>query len=233
MEETVPGQIAQGAPAPENSAVIDEERLMGDCIDCYACVRVCPTGIDIRNGTQLECVNCTACMDACDAIMLSINQPPGLIRFASENSIKNGVQLKFTRRIKAYTAVLALLMSFLGFLLVSRSDIDARLLRTSGLTYTTLPDGRISNLYNLKLVNKTYHDILVQVKLEDDKGTIQLINTGIDTIRSGEYVTRQFFVIYNREDVTNWKKEIKIGVYSGDKKVKTIRTSFMGPEVYN
>src|ERR1022692_4100988 len=85
----------------------------GDCIDCLACVRVCPTGIDIRNGTQLECVNCTACVDACDTIMDSIHKPAGLIRYASENSIQKGVKLKFTTRIKAYTAVLTLLLTLL------------------------------------------------------------------------------------------------------------------------
>ncbi|MEO6541785.1 MAG: cytochrome c oxidase accessory protein CcoG, partial [Ferruginibacter sp.] len=75
----------------------------GDCIDCFACVRVCPTGIDIRNGTQLECINCTACIDACDDIMVKIDKPKGLIRYASENSITDGVKLKFNKRIKAYS----------------------------------------------------------------------------------------------------------------------------------
>ena len=112
----------------------------GDCIDCFACVRVCPTGIDIRNGTQLECINCTACIDACDSIMTSIKKPAGLIRYASENSIVKGVKLRFTTRIKAYTSVLALLLSLLIFLLVSRTDLDARLMRTAGMTYTSLPD---------------------------------------------------------------------------------------------
>ena len=87
----------------------------GDCIDCFACVRVCPTGIDIRNGTQLECVNCTACIDACDAIMTSVKKPVGLIRYASENSIVKGVRLKFTTRIKAYTSVLGFVIILVGF----------------------------------------------------------------------------------------------------------------------
>lgn len=233
MDETVRENRAADAHTQENSVAIDEERLMGDCIDCYACVRVCPTGIDIRNGTQLECVNCTACMDACDAIMISINRPTGLIRLASENSIRDGVQLKFTRRIKAYSTVLLLLLGFLTYLLVSRSDIDARLLRTAGMTYTSMPDGRISNLYNLKLVNKTHSNMTVQVKLEDIPGEIQMINSGSDTVRSGEHITRQFFVILQRDQVKSWKTEIRIGIYHEDEKIKTISTNFMGPEVYN
>lgn len=233
MDETVQGNRAADVHTQENSVAIDEDRLMGDCIDCYACVRVCPTGIDIRNGTQLECVNCTACMDACDAIMISINRPTGLIRLASENSIRDGVQLRFTRRIKAYTTVLLMLLGLLTYLLVSRSDIDARLLRTAGMTYTSMPDGRISNLYNLKLVNKTHSPMAVQVKLEDIPGEIQMINSGSDTVQSGEHITRQFFVILQRDQVNNWKTEIRIGIYHAGEPIKTITTNFMGPEVYN
>jgi cytochrome c oxidase accessory protein FixG len=180
----------------------------GDCIDCFACVRVCPTGIDIRNGTQLECVNCTACIDACDAIMASIHKPAGLIRYASENSIINKVKLKFTTRIKAYTAVLALLLSLLVFLLVSRSDLDARLMRTAGMTYTSLPDGRISNLYNLKLANKTHKDIPFILKLENISGEIELVGSSSLIVKKEDYSQVQFFVKLNRNDVKGWKTEL-------------------------
>jgi polyferredoxin len=204
----------------------------GDCIDCFACVRVCPTGIDIRNGTQLECVNCTACMDACDAIMTSIKKPEGLVRYASENSIREGVQLKFTRRIKAYTAVLFLLISLLVFLLVSRTDLDARLMRTSGMTYTSMPDGRIANLYNLKLANKTHKDIPVILKLENIPGEITLINEGNSIVKKEAYTNFQFFVKLKREDVKGWKTSVEIGLYDAEKKIKTITAKFIGPEVY-
>jgi len=206
---------------------------MGDCIDCAACVRVCPTGIDIRNGTQLECVNCTACIDACDAIMTSIHKPTGLIRYASENSIRNGVQLKFSARIKSYTAVLGLLLSLLVFLLVSRTDLDARLMRTAGMTYTNLPDGRISNLYNLKLANKTHKDIPFSLKLENLHGEIQLVGSSSALVKKEDYSHLQFFVILNRDEVKNWKTELQIGIYQDNKKIKTIEAKFIGPEIYN
>lgn len=205
----------------------------GDCIDCYACVRVCPTGIDIRNGTQLECVNCTACMDACDAIMTSIDKPKGLIRYASENSINDGVKLKLTNRIKSYIAVLSLLIGLLVFLLVSRNDLDATLMRTAGMTYTNLPDGRISNLYNLKLANKTHKDITINLKLENHKGEISLINAKETLIEKGTYGHLQFFVKLNRAEINNWKTELRIGLYSNGVKVKTISAQFIGPEVYD
>ncbi len=205
----------------------------GDCIDCFACVKVCPTGIDIRYGTQLECVNCTACMDACDAIMINIKKPEGLIRYASENSIQQGKQLKFTGRIKAYSIVLVLLLALLAFLIISRTDLDARLMRTSGMTYTSLPDGRIANLYNLKLANKTHKDIAFTLKLENIKGEITPIGSNKLVVAKESYFTQQFFVKLYRNEVTSWKKIILIGLYQNEKKIKTIEAKFIGPEVYN
>lgn len=205
----------------------------GDCIDCFACVRVCPTGIDIRNGTQLECVNCTACIDACDAIMDSVQKPKGLIRYASENSITKGQQLKITPRIKAYSAVLMVLTALLIFLLTSRTDLDARLMRTAGMAYTTMPDGNISNLYNLKLVNKTHKDIAFTLQLENIKGAIEYVGGNTLLIKKENYSNLQFFVKLNRSDITGWKTELKIGLYENDKKIKTITAKFIGPEIYN
>lgn len=205
----------------------------GDCIDCFACVRVCPTGIDIRNGTQLECVNCTACIDACDAIMTSIHKPKQLITYASENSIANGVKLKFTPRIKGYTAVLTVLLGLLVFLLISRSDLDARLMRTAGMTYTTLPDGRFSNLYNLKLANKTHKDISFSLKLENSNGEIELVGSSGLIVKKEDYSQLQFFVKLNRSDIKSWKTELQIGMYENSKKIKTITAKFIGPEIYN
>ncbi len=205
----------------------------GDCIDCFACVRVCPTGIDIRNGTQLECINCTACIDACDDIMTKINKPKGLIRYASENSITKGIKLKLNARIKGYTAVLMLLISLLAFLLISRSDLDVTLMRTAGMTYTKLPDGRLSNLYNLKLVNKTHKDIDFRLKLENLPGEITLVGTGIQNVKKEDYSNLQFFVKLNKAEVTGWKTEVRIGLYEEGKKIKTIKARFIGPEVYH
>lgn len=198
-----------------------------------ACVRVCPTGIDIRNGTQLECINCTACMDACDAIMLSLKKNTGLIRYASENSIKNNVKLAITNRVKAYSTVLILLLSFLTFLLVSRTDLDARLMRTAGMTYTSMPDGKISNLYNLKLINKTHEDIPILIKLENFPGEITLIDKNSTVVKKEDYESIQFFIKIDRSHIKNWKTELMIGLYSSDERIKLIKATFIGPEIYN
>lgn len=207
----------------------------GDCIDCFACVRVCPTGIDIRNGTQLECVNCTACIDACDSIMDSVHKPKGLIRYASDNSITEGKKLRLTTRIKAYSAVLILLLSLLVFLLVSRTDLDATLMRVSGMTYQEEPGGKVSNLYNLKLANKTHEDIPVTVKLENYTGEIKMVGSSSPVVKKEDYNNIEFFIKLNKSDLKSWKSKVKIGLYNSvtNKKIKSVSSSFMGPEIYN
>lgn len=207
--------------------------MHGDCIDCAACVRVCPTGIDIRNGTQLECINCTACMDACDAIMKKIHKPTGLIRYASENSIAKGERLQLNMRIKAYSFMLILLFSLLIFLLVSRTDLDVRLMRTAGMTYTSMPDGRISNLYNLKLSNKTHKDIRYSIKLENINGEIDIIGKNDLVVKKEDYAHCQFFVILDRGKINSWKTQLILGLYENGKRIKKIQAKFIGPEIYN
>src|SRR5690606_247655 len=148
----------------------------GDCIDCMQCVHVCPTGIDIRNGTQLECVNCTACIDACDDIMESVNYPKGLIRYASEENIEKKKPFEFTARMKGYSTVLGILTGVLIGMLFLRSDVEAVVLRLPGQLYEMKDDNMISNVYTYKLINKTtkeYHDI--EFKLLNRRGSINFV----------------------------------------------------------
>src|SRR5690606_186325 len=137
----------------------------GDCIDCNQCVVVCPTGIDIRNGQQLECVNCTACIDACDEVMVKVGLPKGLIRYATEDEIEKEIPFKFTNKMKAYSAVLILLIGFLGFLLYNRGAMEAKFIKPAGTTYL-VRDGQISNTYNYTLLNKGTTKKTVTIKVD-------------------------------------------------------------------
>ncbi len=202
----------------------------GDCIDCFECVKVCPTGIDIRNGTQLECVNCTACIDACDAIMTRVNKPTGLIKYASENNIKKGEKLRPTVRSVAYSVVLLVLLGVLTGFLATRKDIQTTIMRAQGKLYQVQPDNRISNLYNVKMVNKTRKEIPITLKLEgnDFSGEIKMVGNDLKVKREavGDGI---FFVLIDRSQLKTRKNKIKIGVYSGDKKIDVVKTSFMAP----
>ncbi len=200
----------------------------GDCIDCAACVRVCPTGIDIRNGTQLECVNCTACIDSCDEIMESVKKPTGLIRFASESQVAKSEKPKINARIIAYSVVLLALVSALGFMLASRDDVDVTILRTSGSVYQTLPDGRIGNIYNAKLANKTHEDIPLTLKLENIKGEIEVIGKDI-LVQKEDYKNATFIIKVEPKEIKNRRTPINISIYQDNIKIRTVSTTFIGP----
>lgn len=212
------GKLKKAAPVEDK----------GDCIDCMACVSVCPTGIDIRNGTQLECVNCTACIDACNAIMERINKPLGLIRYDSEENIAEKKRSKFNGRLAAYSAVLVGLIGVLAFLLITRDDVDATVLRTPGQIFQQLPDGRISNLYTIKLANKTHKDLPVTLKIENLQGEVQVIGKPI-LVPGESYYQTPFFVKVTKDQIARRKTEMVIGVYEGGEKIKTAKTTFMGP----
>lgn len=202
----------------------------GDCIDCLDCVRVCPTGIDIRNGTQLECVNCTACIDACDSIMTRVNKPMGLIRYASENNIKKGEKLHLTVRTAAYSLVLLVLLGILIGFLVTRKDIQTTIMRAQGMLYQQQGPDSISNIYNIKLINKTRKNIPVHLKLEEGGLPGQIRVVGNELLVKPEAVgDGVFFVIVNKKELHHRKNEIKVGVYSEGRRIEVVKTNFMAP----
>ncbi|HVZ26600.1 MAG TPA: cytochrome c oxidase accessory protein CcoG, partial [Sediminibacterium sp.] len=211
-----------------NSKKAQEEEL-GDCIDCHQCVKVCPTGIDIRNGVQMECVGCTACIDACNQIMDKLNRPRGLIRYASENSIAKGEPLHYTTRMKLYTALCALILTLLGFLLVSRKDVDVTVMRTPGILYQEIGNDSISNLYNIKLLNKTIHEKQVEVQLTGMPGRVALIGKPLLGVPREGQGSGSFFVILPKNQLTGRKTTIQLRCYTEGEKISDIKTSFLGP----
>jgi cytochrome c oxidase accessory protein FixG len=206
----------------------NQERTAGDCIDCHQCVQVCPTGIDIRNGTQLECINCTACIDACNNIMDLIGKPQGLIRYASEENIAQSKPSRFTGRMKMYTVVLLLLMGGCGALLATRSNVEATVLRTPGMLYQKKANDRISNLYNISVINKTTRRLPITLKLLAPQGAIRLVRNGLVLPEQGQ-AEGVFFAEIARQALSGTSTEITIGVYAGEKLISTEKTKFLGP----
>jgi cytochrome c oxidase accessory protein FixG len=201
----------------------------GDCIDCKLCIAVCPTGIDIRNGTQLECVNCTACMDACDGIMDKIERPRGLIRYDSMTGIENGGRKLFTSRVWAYTAVLVALIVLDVVLLANRGIVETIILRSPGQLYQQKDNTHISNLYTYKIINKATKELPVRLQLREAKGEIQFVGQGLNTVAKGTVAQGAFFVVMPDDALQGRKTPLTIDVYSGDKKVDEVHTNFMGP----
>ena len=208
------------------------ELNLGDCIDCFHCVKVCPTGIDIRNGTQMECVGCTACIDACDEMMVAVNRPTGLVRYASEAGISDGKKLSYTGRMKFYTILLVLLSGILALLLLSRKDIDGTIIRTKGLTYQERGKDSLSNLFNIKVINKTIKDMPVTLRLIGEAakaGKIELVGATTIHLKQEDQANGSFFIVLPRTFVTERKMKLTIGLFNGEKLVTTLRTNFTGP----
>lgn len=206
-----------------------EERKNGDCIDCHQCVHVCPTGIDIRNGTQLECVNCSACIDACDDIMDKIEKPRGLIRYTSEDAIATGAKFKVTTRIIGYSIVLSILLGTLVWLIATRNDVEATILRTPGMLWQEQSGNKVSNLYNVKIVNKTFHELPIDIQIVSPEGQVKWIGTGVTKLKEQDISEGEFFIILDKSIIKTTKTKLRIKVMSNNKVVDETETNFIGP----
>jgi cytochrome c oxidase accessory protein FixG len=206
----------------------DKERTNGDCIACNLCVDVCPTGIDIRNGTQLECVNCTACIDACDEVMEKIKKPRGLIRYDSANNILNQTGFRWTPRVIGYTSVLAVLISVVVYFTATRTELDVTILRTPGMFYQEMPNDKISNIYDVKVLNKTFSAASLSLRLQEPAGEIQMVG-GMLNAQPQATLEGKLMVLLNRDAIRTMSTSVTIGVFNEGKQVSAIRTSFLGP----
>jgi len=219
-----------GAVFFTNNDKADPARKYGDCIDCYQCVKVCPTGIDIRNGIQLECINCTACMDACDEIMVKTDRPTGLVRYASFNSIKEGIKTRLvTPRIAGYMVLFTIVFGVFVYFLGNRPDAEAVILREPGRTWNALPGGAYSNFYNVKIFNKTLHDQPVEVRLLRPDGEIQPLGMP-DNLLAHDLAEGRFMVFLHGSELLPGRTPIEFGLYSGDRLIHSVPSVFIGPQ---
>lgn len=203
----------------------------GDCIDCNHCVDVCPTGIDIRNGTQLECVNCTACIDACNNIMDKVKKPLGLIRYDSFDGIEKGQKLRLNSRNMGYSLVLLILIGIFITLLALRAPVETSILRTPGVLYQELDDGFISNLYNIKIINKTFENKSIYLHLVSPMGVVEMVGGDL-TVPSGGLCEGAFFVKLDKKLLKVTSTPLEIEVSDKNQILETIETTFLGPNPY-
>ncbi len=236
--ESMADHLSNGAPSPVEQIQMAvgsaadtgmQHTKRGDCIDCKLCIAVCPTGIDIRNGTQLECVNCTACMDACDAVMDKIERPRGLIRYDSMTGIETGRRKIFTARVMGYTAVLLALIILDVLLIANRGIVETIILRSPGQMYQQKDETHLTNLYTYTIINKSTKPLPVELHLVTPQGNIQIVGQAPDAIEKGSKKQGAFFVELPTNELQGRKTPIVIEILSEGKKIDQVKTNFMGP----
>ncbi len=220
----------RGEPRGKYNPLEDRnDKGKGDCIECGSCQAVCPTGIDIRNGTQLECINCTACIDACNSVMRRVKKPEGLIRYASERSIADKTNLKFNIRILFYSVILAGLLILIAFLFSIRTDIESTILRQKGTMYQEYDSLHYSNIYMIQVINKTREALPVELKLDEpENGEIKMIGDPL-VVEKGQVGEAQFLVLIKKRDVKKSNTEVEFKVMSNGKEMDEIKSTFVGP----
>ncbi len=201
----------------------------GDCIDCYQCVSVCPTGIDIRNGTQLECINCTACIDECNRVMRRINKPTNLIRFDSIEGIEKGQKSIWNARNKAYSAVLICLIGFFLIAMFTRPIVETTILRTPGSLFKVYDNSEVSNIYNIKIINKTNEEIPLVLKLLSHKGRIKMSKELISLKEHGLFESVLVLTI-KKDQLSKTKNNVVLGIFSNGEQMETYKVTFLAPE---
>ncbi len=214
---------------PRGKIIKNETKKTGDCVDCFKCVQVCPTGIDIRNGSQMECVGCTACVDACNEVMDKLNLPKGLIRYASENEISKGIKFHFNTRMKAYTILLVVLFIVMSFMIASRKSVDTYISRASGQLYQEMPNGNISNLFEAKVINKTKAILSLNFKLKDINGVVKIIGDSNINLKPEAVNKFSFFIEIPQTKIKHHSTKINVLVIAGGELIDEIQIKYLGP----
>lgn len=200
------------------------EHSIGDCIDCGLCVQVCPTGIDIREGSQLECVNCTACIDSCNEVMVKINKPLNLIGCYNQDFIADKKPFKLSLKAYGYAATLILALLVCSSLVYKRQDVQTTVLRASGTLYQLRGDS-VSNLYNAELINKTNKELSFSIRTDNPADKIEFVQK---PERLGKEATVQltFFLVKKTSEIKTYKADVVFEVWVDGKIISTATTTF-------
>jgi cytochrome c oxidase accessory protein FixG len=202
----------------------------GDCIDCFRCVTVCPTGIDIRNGIQMECVGCTACIDACNDVMRRIGRPEGLIRHTSADALRHASAGRFSGRVAAYAAVWLVLVGAGIFLLATRPALDVVILRQPGTLYATLAGGDVANFYTVEALNRSGDPAAFTIDVVEPRGaTVTTLGPSPEVPAYGVLDARLLLRL-PEDSMTGPSTAVKFAVRSNGRIVQHIDSAFLGPE---
>ncbi|MEO7934983.1 MAG: cytochrome c oxidase accessory protein CcoG [Dokdonella sp.] len=226
----VPASASLVIENPLDSTLLPgQERVLGDCIDCYACVQVCPTGIDIRNGLQIECIACAACIDACDAVMDKMHYPRGLIRYTTENALAGKPQRLLRPRTLIYAAILTGVIVAFAWLVTSRDAVIIEVLHDRNALFRTISHGAIENSYSVKLANKTDADMHLSLHTETDL-PLRMLGSPSVTLAPNEVFSLPLTLRVD-SGVTQGRKPIAVTVVDASGNVVARgKTHFFAPE---
>ena len=161
--------------------------------------------------------------------MDKIGRPRGLVRYASENGIENREPVRYTTRMKLYTALLTVLLVILSTLLLTRKDIDATIMRTPGMLFQERGTDSITNLYNIKVANKTMKDVPMTIRIERGDGKVEIIGGGPIIVKQEGQGSGSFFIVLPKKSITQRKTVLGISLYEGEKELDKMKTNFLGP----
>jgi cytochrome c oxidase accessory protein FixG len=220
----------RGERRARRNARTDPAEAYGDCIDCAACVITCPTGIDIRDGLQMECIHCTQCIDACDVVMEKIGKPRGLIRYGSRDELEGKPGGILRARVIVYPLLMALVWGGLAYGLAHRGSADVTVLRGIGAPYGLLPDGRISNQLRVKVVNRTGEARRYAISIENAPDLTLVSPDNPLEVAPGRSATASVFVMAPKSSFPHGLREIEVEVKDGAGFETSTHYRLLGPE---
>lgn len=204
---------------------------LGDCIDCKLCVHVCPTGIDIRDGLQIACISCAACIDACDDVMLKMDYPKGLISYTTEHNL-SGQKTKLIRpRLIGYAAALLIMLSLFSYTVLNRTLVEINVLKDR-TPYRENQEGRIENVYTLKIMNKDQKDHTFVIEASGLNG-LALEGKRHISAAAGEILSVPVSISVDPEDIPSSTNLIEFKILSEDDNSihRTAESRFLGPTI--
>ncbi|MHB1328794.1 MAG: cytochrome c oxidase accessory protein CcoG [Gemmatimonadales bacterium] len=201
----------------------------GDCIDCAACVTTCPTGIDIRNGLQMECVHCTQCIDACDGIMAQVGKPTGLIRYATQDTLAGKAKKLLRPRVIIYPLVLALFLGAFITALGTRSSADITLLRSPGEPFQIEADGQVANQIRVRIANRSQQARVYTIAIAGAEAGTVIVPEGALSIEAGELRTTSLFILLPRQAFVAGRRDITVRISDDQGLDERLPFNLLGP----
>ncbi|QDT03835.1 Ubp3 associated protein Bre5 [Rubripirellula lacrimiformis] len=226
-----------GAPADTDTVAVDGGDAVhstggaGDCVDCNQCVVVCPTGIDIRDGLQMECINCTQCIDACDSVMDKVKLPRGLIRYSSQDAIDRKPRKMVRARTIVYPLILSVVLGGFAFAIGTKSGFDARILRGKGNPFTIQRGGLVSNSFHLRLVNRTNEPKTYRLQVvTPEQTTLEVIDDETTTLNPGDSKLVPFSIRFpTRVTFGDGNEAAELKIDDGGENERTLDFRLLGP----